>query len=657
MQFRMSPSKAAGGGGCHRSHLVNNTLPLQELFNNRVFRVPDYQRGYAWEQQQVGEFLDDLELLSSARHHYTGTIVLYQPSNATKKTDDEGTSYVETDVVDGQQRLTTIVLLLNEISRALSAYEGSSSLAQGIRKNYVKRTSLYGLPLYKLSLNKDTDGFFKSGVLPETLDVAGPPITSAQRLLNAKEEIANYLRKAGGDTASQEQWLRDLQRKVTTRLHFNLYEVEDAAEVGVIFEVMNDRGKPLTNLEKVKNYLLYAASTLDVTTVTKNDLTKSVNDAWADMLKQLMAAGLSLPSEEDQLLRAHWIMQYDPKARNWDGSKSIKSSFDLRRYPGQPGRIVRELDQYIKGLWRACTCYCDARRPDRDGAFASFSSEPGVRNDVKLWNSKFVRIGATATFLPLLMAVRTRWPSEPKNYLEIVKLCEVFAFRIYRVAQLRSDFRQPHMFRLAYDVADDRVKFDDAVREIKRCYRSWNARRRFDVYTDAGTPRDWYNEERGFRYLLFEYEERLSSAKGASPKVSWMEIRSAGLKDTVEHVLPQSIKDRPYWQERFDKDAHKKYVHDIGNLTLTKHNSSYSNKPFPEKKGAIDANGRCYAGSPFFQEQELAQYDEWTREAINERRTKLLEWAKERWRVDFSGIDAVEPENDDDEEGDDAGAE
>ena len=278
---------------------MNNTLCLQELFNNRIFQVPDYQRGYAWEQQQVAEFWDDLQLLSSSsdRHHYTGTIVLYEQAGAAKKTDDEGTDYVVTDVVDGQQRLTTIVLLLNEISRALSVYGDSSSLAQGIRKNYIERTSLDGQPLYKLSLNKDTDDFFKSGVLPETRGVAAPITSAEQRLLDAKNQMAGYLDKPGGDAADSEQWLRGLQRRVTTRLHFNLYEVEHTAEVGVIFEVMNDRGKSLTNFEKVKNYLLYAASTIEVEMDhTKDELTNSVNDAWADMLKRLMAAGLSSPS-------------------------------------------------------------------------------------------------------------------------------------------------------------------------------------------------------------------------------------------------------------------------------------------------------------------------------------------------------------------------
>ena len=155
---------------------MNNTLSLQDLFNNRVFRVPDYQRGYAWEEQQVGEFLEDLSLLTSSRRHYTGTVVLYEPESphAIKKTDNEGTSYVEAKIVDGQQRLTTVALLLNEIARALSEYEGSSVLAQGIRKNYVETTDLNDGPLYKLSLNNDTDDFFKRAFCRKSPASRGP---------------------------------------------------------------------------------------------------------------------------------------------------------------------------------------------------------------------------------------------------------------------------------------------------------------------------------------------------------------------------------------------------------------------------------------------------------------------------------------------------
>ena len=103
---------------------MNNTVSLQDLFHDRIFRVPDYQRGYAWEEQQVREFLDDLELLSPSGRHYTGTIILH-PQPKDEYMDSEGNSYVGNHVVDGQQRLTTIVLLLNEISRRFTVSCGN----------------------------------------------------------------------------------------------------------------------------------------------------------------------------------------------------------------------------------------------------------------------------------------------------------------------------------------------------------------------------------------------------------------------------------------------------------------------------------------------------------------------------------------------------
>ena len=430
-----------------------------------------------------------------------------------------------------------------------------------------------------------------------------------------------------------------------------MYEVEHRADVGVIFEVMNDRGKQLTNLEKVKNYLLYTASTLDVQPHTKDELTDSVNDAWTDILERLMAAELSSPTDEDQLLRAHWLMQYDPQSRNWDGSKSIKERFNLRRYHGHSTKLLDELSQYIKGLHNSCVYFCDARKPIRSDAFEAFSSEPANQIEVKRWNSSLMSMRVEATFLPLLMAVRTRWSSEPQKYLEIAQLCERFAFRFYQVARYYSNFRQSHMFHLAHEVYTG-AEFDAVVPKIKQIYNYEDERNNFDEFTDAGTPRNWYGRK-GLKYFLYEYEQHIASEKGASPKLSWDDINRPDLKDTIEHVLPQSIDDRPCWQAHFDERTHEGYVHDIGNLTLTKHNSYYSNKCFLDKRGTPGQDEPCYTESPFFQEQELAQYSDWGAGAIDERRAKLLSWAKKRWRVDFSdaGVEGLESDDEDDDAG------
>ena len=622
---------------------MNDTLSLQALFEGRIFKIPDYQRGYAWEEQQVGEFLDDLALIDQSRRHYTGTIVLHQPGDARKVEDSEGAHYVTAEVVDGQQRLTTIVLLINELSQALSEYPARESTARGVKKQYVVAKDTDGSPLHKLSLNQDTDSFFRASVLPaEAEALAGPTVKSAQRLLDAKQQIAKFLKGRIEENLNREQWLHGLLAKITTKLLFNLYEVEKELDVGVIFEVMNDRGKPLTDLEKVKNYLLYSASALGVNQESQKRLAKSVNETWGDILSQLMAADLSSPDNEDQLLRAHWVMEYNPQAKNWDGSKSIRKEFDLRSKDHK--QLLHKFEGYVQGLRNACVSFCDAHNPDRTNAFTALSGS--LRDQIIIWNTKLMRIGVVATFLPLLMAVRKRWPGEPGNYLEIVRICETLAFRTYRIGRYYSNYGQSAMFRLAFDTAQGMREFGEVAREVKRIYGSRAARHAFDAFIDPSNVHSWYKRN-GLNYFLYEYEEDLAKERGGSPRVKWSEVERA---DTIEHILPVTISDRPYWQERFDSGNHEEYIHDIGNLTLTKGNSSLWNRPFPEKRGTQASAAYCYSRSLLLVERQIAdKWHDWTVDTIDERRAMLLDWAKGRWYVDFSTVDGETYDPDEDE--------
>lgn len=85
-----------------------------------------------------------------------------------------------------------------------------------------------------------------------------------------------------------------------------------------------------------------------------------------------------------------------------------------------------------------------------------------------------------------------------------------------------------------------------------------------------------------------------------------------------------------------------KYLHDIGNLTLTYDNSSYSNKPFPAKRGAAGATAPCYATSKLFAEQELAAINDWTEAEILARRRTLMDWAIQRWAINDPNLAAGE---------------
>ena len=615
---------------------MDNVVSLDKLFLNRIFQVPDYQRGFSWETRQVREFLEDLELLRAGRYHYTGTVVVHEPDSHDQRMDEDGNAYVPVEIVDGQQRLTTVVLLLDGIRRTLANLSDRAQvLSTGIRKNYVAATEDNGQPLFKLSLNEDTDHFFKKSILADPPGVEGPQINSERRLAEAKKEIADYIvTHTGAETAAGEEWLRALYTKVATQLRFTLYQVGDEAEVGVIFEVMNDRGKPLTDLEKVKNYLLYTAVTLDI----DNQLAKGVNHAWSEILKQLMAADLVSSNDEDRLLRAHWLTHYNPQPRQWERSRSIKNEFDLRKYKGQHADLLSRLTNYTEGLRASCISFCDAHQPHRPDAFASFKAHPRLRAQVVEWSAKLERIGVIAPFLPLLIAVRERWPEEPRKYLEVLKLCEAFAFRVYRLRGYRADAGQAALFRIGYDLAEKSLGFEAAIKGIKTELAHRCNDERFREETTPEGPEDWYSW-RGLRYLLYEYEVALASQQGASPLVTWDELRHHDLRDTVEHVLPQSIDDQPYWKRRFRTRVHQRFRHDLGNLTLTKHNSNYGNKPFPEKKGDVNSDvEHCYAKSPLYVERDLVRWDDWNTDAINQRRDELLEWARGRWAVEFGDI-------------------
>ena len=117
---------------------------------------------------------------------------------------------------------------------------------------------------------------------------------------------------------------------MTSGLGFLLYEVHDLAEVGVIFETLNERGRPLTQLEKAKNYLLYLARRIPDS--RSEELAMRINDSWASIFRNLSGED----DADDQLLRSHWLATVDPDRRRWFRVSSIKQRSDRTKYALHP---------------------------------------------------------------------------------------------------------------------------------------------------------------------------------------------------------------------------------------------------------------------------------------------------------------------------------
>lgn len=598
---------------------------IQQVFTDKLLRVPDYQRGYSWDKKQLDDLIDDIELLEINQEHYTGTLVLHQSNDGYKIIDEEGKSLHTYNIVDGQQRLTTIVILLDLISKQLDKIPERKKLSDGIYKSYIKTNDIEGISRTKLTLNKDCRDYFENNIITNSPSIIGPKIKSHKRLKEAQEYFAEYLlmqKEQFDDTQLYSKWLIELFTKITTSLKLTVYEVPKVADVGIIFEVMNNRGKTLTEMEKVKNYLLYLSSKIKLGAAL--ELGEDINKVWATIFETLMSSSEATDEHENRLLRSHWLMAYDYTPKHWKGNNSIKSKFNLKQYKNNDRGLLDDVRHYIKTLEEACIAYCDIIAPYRTDSFSQLSNEK-LKSDIRKQTTKLLRTGAVASFNPILISVRLRHPDNFYLYLKYLQIAEMYSFRVYRFAGRRSNAGQTSLFQYGYEIYNEKYDPEQYIDKITNLLLYYAPEKDFVTKLELGNL-NWYYWY-GLKYLLYEYEEFL--ADGTPVRISWNDLVTK--KDTIEHILPQTPNDI-YWTEKWNDEKIKLYLHDIGNLCITFDNSHYSNKPFPDKKGSSGL-GNCYANSSLFMERDLADYVEWTESECQDRRGRITSWIQKRWEV------------------------
>ena len=174
-------------------------MSVQSLFQQGMFEIPNYQRGYAWEKEQISEFIDDLEdtLKPKITEHYTGTVTVL------RQKDEDGNDVTRSifpkefkvfEVVDGQQRLTTFTIFIFAIHNRLKKLGLSATALEDINKNLVYE----GTPI--LQLNDDSDAFYKSHIISGTVESLPKNSStlenkSQMNLANAKKQITKYFIK------------------------------------------------------------------------------------------------------------------------------------------------------------------------------------------------------------------------------------------------------------------------------------------------------------------------------------------------------------------------------------------------------------------------------------------------------------------------------
>ncbi|MBI5727437.1 MAG: DUF262 domain-containing protein, partial [Ignavibacteriales bacterium] len=228
---------------------------LLDFFNsNRIFEIPGYQRNYAWtKEKQLTDFWDDLRYLDETKKYFFGTILLRKNGSIT---DESGyVTYEKWDIIDGQQRLITTSILIKVLLVKLNELIKKGEFESNKKKFEQIVSEKESIFLRKDMLNKtnplgdDKDFYIKSIVNFDS--IPDDTITPSQKRIKEAKEF--FIGKAA---LLNVKTILGLIKKIECA-QVVVYPVENRDEAALIFETVNDRGKPLSNLEKIKSFLMY----------------------------------------------------------------------------------------------------------------------------------------------------------------------------------------------------------------------------------------------------------------------------------------------------------------------------------------------------------------------------------------------------------------
>lgn len=664
---------------------MNDLLSLQKIFNEAIFRIPDYQRGYSWSNQQLEEFWSDLIVLQS-QEHYTGMISLKKIKNADiKKNTQKWTEekwlvekgYSVFEIVDGQQRMTTLIILINEIinyCKQNNFNELNSTLLSEIEEKYLFKSKPNNIiKTYKFGYEEDNPSYeyFRQVILNESDNGSIEETFYTLNLKNAKEffqsKILNLVRIFGFEK------LEEIYKKTTLQLKFNMYYIDDDFNVFVAFETMNNRGKRLSYLELLKNRLIYLSTLFENDEDEKNEVREEINDTWREIYGYL-GKNKNYPLSDDEFLQNHWIIYFGYQTRKIQGNQTIPYyTFLLNKYFIQQN--INPSNMYI---------------PDFSNLIVNEESEEELEKEIVENNiSEIIPVNDKQTKLSLLEIKKyvnslkcliqywyemyfpsDRYSAEIRKYLfrlnklghvnskplitvllsknnisdeekvNCLKNIERFNFLHYRFNGYFSTYNKSVFYNLARDLYNDEINVKDVMDVVcKIDYLSDNI-----VIESSGILEkfrklfkiDGFYSWITLKYLLYVYD--VSKTKTISEqRLDPTDYFKQDPKDSysIEHIYPQKAID-DYWTERFkmyDEKEKKALLGSLGNmLPLSKRiNSKLQNYSFDVKKERYANGSRS--------EQLVADKNEWTPELILDRGLEILNFIEKEWNIKFTNLE------------------
>lgn len=562
--------------------------PYSKIIGNAAqFVIPVFQRDYSWTEAECEQLWQDVLRIAdekSDRGHFLGSVVYIS-------TEDISSSFTRWLLIDGQQRVTTLTLLaaaLRDHIRETNWTGGDDGpTLEQVEGYYLKNDKERGERRHKLVLRRHDQA-----TLHAILDNAEEPTSVSDRI----RDNYDFFREQMKD-ADPEAVYRGIGRLVVVDVTLDR-GVDDPQ---LIFESLNSTGMDLSQSDLIRNFILMR--------LPEKEQSQLYEAYWCKI------EGLFRGSEKtfDAFIR-------DYLALKTQASKQEKADaiyFAFRREFGSIGSDVSKLDEFLAELLRFARFH------------AAFSIGGGHPTELREPLARLRRqVDVPATLVMRLFECHERGTLSTPDFVEAVGLLESYVFRRSICGEQTRGYWQVFA-NLAYGINSERP-FESLKVGLARQHDNY----RFpdeDEFRKALEERDLYGKR-----VCFELLDRLENHGSKEPTDT--------SKYSIEHVMPQNEKLPAAWQRMLGdgwRDVQRQWLHRLGNLTLTGYNSTYSDRPFEEKKtisgGFEESSVRL---NKFIREQSR-----WTPAEMEARGKSLASSAMKIWptlRVEPSLIEAAE---------------
>lgn len=563
---------------------------LQNFFADRVFRIPHYQRFYSWQARQREDLFSDILKLADQnadQHHFMATLVCYR----TPETKTIGTSQFRVyDIVDGQQRLTTLIILLKCIELALAK---TSEDRADLAKILVKRDGLLILLQTNNANERIFNRFIREGVCPSKDDLQ---LQSDDNIANAITDCMEFIEKW-----SRTRSVESLMSLVLQRLDFVVHDTEDSRAVYTVFEVLNSRGLDVDWLDKTKSMLMGRAFEQLEGSAAEAEI-QSLQNLWAEIYREL--AKKDVPG--DEILRVTATLRFGAGAGK---PRSADDSLDTLRNACDSSDKPRQMSEWLLGYAKKLT---------------ELHSNICLGPVTDILHARLLAVA--------IMAADQLTDPERKKLLE---QWERVTFRIFGLYGKDARTKVGDYVRLAAKIAGNDIDCQ-TFNQIMAALRSLGSGYPVvDAVNQGLAGKPCYEDEPDVcRYVLWSYEEHLAAIFGGDTTIDEHARAAIWRKratDSLEHIFPQSAGDPDGWRGKMKREGERKeniqkHVHRIGNLLLLpkRLNQVASVKPFAEKK-------TIYEKHAIRMVKEVCETPDWTLDQIEAREEAIIEWAMTRW--------------------------